>query len=299
MTEWVLPAETQKEFVGLTNSHPENTEWKRLVWYTRGGFWRNFRTRYSESHEMYCRMVQVSQRLAGLENRTDLNDEQRSQLSSARTHLYRSQCNCSYWHGAFGGLYLPHLRNAVYRELILADGVLDAVERRGESWVDVSVGDFNFDARQELRMSNHRLQAWIAPAQGGQMYELDVRNAGVNVLATLNRRPEAYHQRIIDYARRDGKKDNVKLASINDEIKFKQPDLDQKIFFDTWSRKSLVDHFFRPMLKADEFRRGEGLIGDFVSGTYEASVRRTDSRVAVELRRTGSAGGLEGEIRRW
>ena len=28
--------------------------------------------------------------------------------------LYRGQCNCGYWHGAFGGIYLPHLRNAIY-----------------------------------------------------------------------------------------------------------------------------------------------------------------------------------------
>ena len=35
-------------------------------------------------------------------------------LAEARTELYRGQCNCGYWHGAFGGIYLPHLRNAVY-----------------------------------------------------------------------------------------------------------------------------------------------------------------------------------------
>ena len=39
--------------------------------------------------------------------------------------LYRGQCNCGYWHGAFGGIYLPHLRNAVYQHLIAADNLLD------------------------------------------------------------------------------------------------------------------------------------------------------------------------------
>ncbi|MBL8820479.1 MAG: DUF1926 domain-containing protein [Planctomyces sp.] len=298
MTEWVLPPETQKEFVGLTNAHADNPEWKRLVWYTRGGFWRNFRTRYSESHEMYCRMVEVSQRLATLENRSELTEQKRGQLNAAKTHLYRGQCNCSYWHGAFGGLYLPHLRNAVYRELILADAILDDVEDRGAVWVDVSIGDFNFDARQEVRLSNQRLQAWIAPADGGHIYELDVRNIAVNALATLNRRPEAYHQRILDWAKRDSTKETVKLASISEEVKFKQPDLDKKIAFDTWPRKMLVDHFFRPLLKSDEFRRGDGLMGDFATGTYEAFVRRTDSRIAVELRRSGRVGDLEGEVRK-
>jgi hypothetical protein len=33
----------------------------------------------------------------------------------AETHLYRGQCNWPYWHGVFGGMYLPHLRSALYR----------------------------------------------------------------------------------------------------------------------------------------------------------------------------------------
>jgi len=39
--------------------------------------------------------------------------------------LYRGQCNCPYWHGVFGGMYLPHLRSALYRELIKADKLTD------------------------------------------------------------------------------------------------------------------------------------------------------------------------------
>ena len=38
---------------------------------------------------------------------------------------------CGYWHGAFGGAYLPHLRNAVFQHLIAADNLLDAAARRG------------------------------------------------------------------------------------------------------------------------------------------------------------------------
>ena len=43
----------------------------------------------------------------------------------ARQALYRGQCNCPYWHGAFGGIYLPHLRNAIYNQLIACDNLLD------------------------------------------------------------------------------------------------------------------------------------------------------------------------------
>ena len=42
-------------------------------------------------------------------------------LDHARRELYRAQCNCCYWHGLFGGLYLNYLRDAVYRHLIEAE----------------------------------------------------------------------------------------------------------------------------------------------------------------------------------
>jgi len=298
MTEWVLPPDAQKEFVSLTRMNADSPDWQRLVRFTRGGFWRNFRTRYPESHEMYSRMIDISNRLAVVASSDSLSEDNVERLADARTHLYRSQCNCSYWHGAFGGLYLPHLRNAVYKEMIQADTLLERIERGTNPWVDVTVSDFNFDARQEVKLANHRLTALLSPAMGGHLYELDVRANGVNLLATLNRRPEPYHQRIIDHARNTGSTSDADLASISKDVKFKQPDLDQKIIYDRWPRKSLVDLFLQPQLSAEEFRRGDGVLGDFATGTYEASVRKGDQKIAVEMRRRGTVSDLTGEIRK-
>ena len=105
----------------------------------------------------------------------------------AQRELYRGQCNCSYWHGAFGGIYLPHLRNAVYNHLIAADNLLDKATANGHSngHVEATVDDYNFDARQEVCLLNDKLVALLAPASGGQMYELDVRSICHNALATL------------------------------------------------------------------------------------------------------------------
>ena len=77
----------------------------------RGGFWRNFKVKYPEADEMYTPMLMVSRRL----QRPSERGMTGALVEQARTSLYRGQCNCSYWHGAFGGIYLPHLRNAVYR----------------------------------------------------------------------------------------------------------------------------------------------------------------------------------------
>lgn len=298
MTEWVLPPAAQKEFVSLTRMNPDDADWQRLVRFTRGGFWRNFRTRYPESNEMYARMIDVSGRLAEKQADRSLDSDDQELLKEARTHLYRGQCNCSYWHGAFGGLYLPHLRNAVYRELIEADTILERITRTRGPWVDVSTEDYNLDARLEVKLSNHRMVALLSPATGGHLYELDVRANSVNLLATLNRRPEPYHQRIIDFARNKESAGDADLASISRDVKFKQPDLDKKIVYDKWPRKSLVDHFLQPQLSAAAFRRGEGVIGDFATGIYEASIRRGDQKIAVEMRRRGHVGDLAGEIRK-
>jgi len=298
MTEWVLPPETQREFVSLTRQHPDNAEWQKLVRFTRGGYWRNFRTRYSESHEMYARMIGISNRLARLAASEDSDPQRRDLLQAARTHLHRGQCNCSYWHGAFGGLYLPHLRNAVYAELIRADNLLEQSVRGDSAWVDVEVGDLNMDARPEVRLSNQKLSATFAPACGGHMYELDLRTNAVNLLATLNRRPEPYHQRILDYVANAGNVSGEELASISRDVRFRQPDLDRRIQYDHWPRKSFVDHFLRPRLTLPEFRRNEGVIGDFAVGEWEAGVRKGERRILLELERAGQAGGLSGRVRK-
>ena len=298
MTEWVLPPESQKEFVSLTRLYPDNEEWQRLVRFTRGGYWRNFRTRYPESNEMYARMIDVSNRLAALQAKNALSEDALERLEDAVTHLYLSQCNCTYWHGAFGGLYLPHLRNAVYKELIEAEMLMDQVTRGVGAWVDVAVGDFNLDARQEVKLSNHRMVAFLSPAMGGHLYELDLKANEVNILATLNRRPEPYHQRIIDHANNVVSIGDADLAAVSKEIKFRQPDLEKKISYDKWPRKSLVDLFLQPGATHEDFRRGNSMIGDFATGVYEANVRKGDQKIAVEMRRRGRVSDLNGEVRK-
>lgn len=302
MTEWVLPPDAQREFVSFGRQRADDADWQRLLRFTRGGFWRNFRTRYPESQEMYSRMIGISNRLASLTGMgagaVALREGSAELLERARQHLYRGQCNCSYWHGAFGGLYLPHLRNAVYAELIRAENLLNEAVRGDGAWVEAEAADLNLDGRNEVRLSNHRLAASFAPTCGGQMYELDLRTNAVNLLATLNRRPEAYHQRILDHAAQRAQSAGEELAAISKGIRFRQPDLHLKIQYDEWPRKSLVDLFLQPRLSFEEFRRGRGVIGDFATGEYQASVRRGKQRIAVDMTRTGRVSDLTGTVRK-
>jgi alpha-amylase len=293
MTEWALPVDRQVEFQQVVHAHEHHGDWPQLKQFIRGGFWRNFRAKYPEANEMYSRMLQVSQRLQELSN-TRSAQEQPDLLSQARTELYRAQCNCSYWHGAFGGLYLPHLRNAVYHHLIAADNLLEKISGRSGAWTQIDASDFNLDARKELRMANDRLVAYFAPSRGGHLYELDVRSIRHNLLATLNRRPEVYHQKVRHAGEHQHEQgDNGHAVSIHDLVAFKQPDLHKKLQYDNWPRKSSVDHFLQPGLELGKFINGEGEMGDFTTGVYESLLRRSADQVQARMTRRGHLGPYE------
>lgn len=306
MTEWALPTARLKEFIHRKHDWEHENRWHEVAPFVRGGYWRNFKVKYPETNEMYARMQMVSRRLHELTSnsgkpdaQTNGNGSKRAGRSSAqllidqaRAELYRGQCNCGYWHGAFGGAYLPHLRNAVFQHLIAADNLLDAATRRGlaegdEPWVELTTEDYNFDARPEVRLASNRLVALVAPPDGGHLYELDVRAICHNLLATLTRHEEAYHDSV--RAGESGASSDV--ASIHDRVIFKQKDLDQRLQFDTHPRKSLVDHFYPVDVSADAIAAGEyEELGDFVSGPYEAKLRRNPTRMQAQLTRKGRVG---------
>jgi alpha-amylase len=288
MTEWSLPVEAQQVFDAVVHEFETLPRWQELKSFVRGGYWRNFKSKYDETNEMYARMMSVSRRLAIAES----SGMESADLALIRDHLYRGQCNCPYWHGAFGGVYLPHLRNAIYYHLIEADTLLDRATDGGES-VSATAEDFNFDGLQEIRLSNNRLCAWIAPGRGGRLYELDVRDIGHNLLATLQRRPESYHRKVL--LGPSGNGDNV--ASIHDRVVFKQADLDQRLHYDTFPRKSLMDHFYDLDASLESVARGEAVErGDFVDLPFETKLRRGADRAQVHMRRDGNAWGIAATI---
>lgn len=290
MTEWSLPVAQQNRYEDAIHSMDEDERWPQVQPFVRGGFWRNFKMKYSEANEMYARMMDVSRRLQAAE----VAGVDPDQLSIARDHLYRGQCNCPYWHGAFGGIYLPHLRNAVYHHLIQADNVLQRLldqpqpSSNSSSSVTATASDFDFDGMQEVRLSNHEICAWIAPGRGGRIYELDIRRISHNLLATMQRRPEAYHRKVLAGPSATG----VDVASIHDRVVFKQADLDKRLGYDRFARKSMMDHFFDHDATLEDVVAGRAHErGDFVELPFDAKIRRGGDRVQLQMRRDGNAWG--------
>ena len=285
MTEWALPVKAQEKFDDVVHAMEDHQRWHDLKSFVRGGYWRNFKTKYEETNEMYARMMHVSRRLSEAEE----SGADVGELAVIRDHLYRGQCNCSYWHGAFGGIYLPHLRNAIFNHLIEADTRLDKIMGLDFNTVQATVDDYNFDGLQEIRLSNNQLCGWISPGLGGRIYELDIRDIGHNLLATLQRRPESYHRKVLSGPNKDGHDG----ASIHDRVVFKQENLDQRLHYDAFARKSLMDHFYDNETSLDAVATGQAMErGDFVELPYETKLRRGSDRVQVQMRRDGNAWGV-------
>lgn len=265
MTEWVLPADRQSQLVEQRQTRPEtDPDWPAIRDFIRGGTWGNFLAKYPEAGEMAARMKEVSARIALAK---ESHPEAVDQLKKATRALYRAQCNCPYWHGAFGGLYLSHLRQATYRNLIEADSIVYRLTHQSDG-VAAETHDFNFDLHPEIKLTTSRLAAYVAPAQGGQLYELDVRGCGTNLLATLARRPEPYHDR---------------LSRNGDEY------VDNgELIYDRRPRRSLVDRFLTLDVDEAGYQRGDGELGDSSTAEYSATVRRTNGAGAerVECRLT-------------
>ncbi len=291
MTQWSLPVEAQETLDDLSHSMDDDPRWESLQSYIQGGYWRNFKTKYEETNEMYARMMDLSRRIGEAQSALDhsAGGIDSGELAVIRDHLYRGQCNCPYWHGAFGGVYLPHLRNAIYQHLIEADTRLDQALGKSDHSVEATAKDYDFDGMQEIRLSNNKLCAWIAPGKGGRLYELDVRDISHNLLATLQRRPESYHHKVL--AGPSNGDENV--ASIHDRVVFKQEGLDQQLQYDQFARKSLMDHFYDTEATIESVERGEAMErGDFVEMPFETKIRRGNDRVQIQMRRDGNAWGI-------
>jgi alpha-amylase/alpha-mannosidase (GH57 family) len=285
MIEWAMPVNRQVEHDALVHELEHDARWPQIKSFFSGGFWRNFKVKYPETNHMYARMMYVS----GLLKQAQESSCNEQVLSIAEDHLYQGQCNCPYWHGAFGGIYLPHLRNAVYTHLLTAETLLERAMGRPDHWVEATVADYDYDGRSEVRLANEKLVTWLSAHHGGQIYELDLREISHNLNATIQRRPELYHAKVLQGENQGGEE----TASIHDLVIFKQADLDQRLHYDSRMRNSLIDHFRddETDVHAIQESRSEER-GDFADGEYATRIRRNPDRIQIQMIKQGNAWGI-------
>lgn len=234
LLEWALPAESATKFRLFKASLSSIGIEQCCNPFIRGGFWDNFLVKYPESNWMHKRMLYVSNMLATIEDRIGFP------LEDARLELFKSQSNCVYWHGLFGGVYLNYLRHAVYEHLLKAESIMDHHKPRSYKVSFVSQ-DIDIDGRNELILKEDHLAVYIAPSKGGAIIEIDDRKHNFNITNVMTRRKEAYHDLIMEKQAHNTSSD--KPVTIHNLVNLKQPGLDQILIYDWHPRYSFLEHF--------------------------------------------------------
>ncbi|CAN5819951.1 DUF1926 domain-containing protein [soil metagenome] len=266
MSQWALPANEANVFESLVSEAAQQSS--PALRFLRGGMWRNFQARYREINDLHKQMLRVSAEVQVM--------SAGAQRERALDHLYRGQSNDCYWHGLFGGIYLPHMRLATLAELIGAEDLAAG----GQSLSGVA--DYDLDGLDEVLLGAPGQSVLIDLAEGGGIGSWDLRAARLALASVLRRRPEAYHEQLreMEAAQARGEQgEGHTLTSVHDQFLAKESGLSALLVYDEYERRS-------GLVRLTAAGRQ---LGDFVGGAWqlesayvsEARLRRSEDALQV------------------
>ncbi|MCB5187551.1 DUF1926 domain-containing protein [Methylobacillus caricis] len=232
MNEWTLPVPAAHHYADLVAQERHNNRYEITKPYLRGGIWRNFFMRYPESNWMHKRMLGLSRRYHAL--------PEKKKTAAMLEALYEAQANDAYWHGLFGGLYLPHLRRAVYNAIIRLEAWLDQAEPRAE----ISRMDIDLDGAEELFLQNGVLQAVTKLDGRATIVELDSYKLNHNFADTLTRQAEHYHRKV--NAEDDHAHNGEGIANPHEQMGSKHEITQADLALDDYRKTLFCDFFIEP-----------------------------------------------------
>jgi alpha-amylase len=273
MLEWALPTDTEIKYHRFIEKLKEINLYEDNMSFVRGGFWNNFLTKYEEANLMHKKMLYVSNKIRNSKYARD---------KEVTIPLYKGQCNCPYWHGLFGGLYLNYLRSENYRNLINAENELD--KKLNNTNAKYEIYDYDKDGKEEVLLSNSTCNLYIKPSYGGSVFEIDYRPKSFNILNVLSRKKEYYHEKIF---KKDIKEEN-QPKSIHDIVNVKEPISNDDVCYDTYNKFSFLDHFIKED-DLENFRKSNYTeLGDFLIGSYDLlGVNKVNNEIKVDLTKKG------------
>ena len=269
MGEWALPSAAA---AALERARQELGGSGELASLLRGGFWRGFLVKYPEVADMYWKMLRLSAALTEAQRQRPGD----ATLAAARESLWRGQANDAYWHGVFGGCYLPHLRRAVKSALLEAERGLDTilgVTPDGRSL------DADGDGVEEVLVRTRELAVTVAPARGGSVTELAYLPRALDLADVLTRREEAYHAQLA--ARLEDHADGAR--TIHDRPVHKEAGLATRLAYDGFRRASLLDGLFAPGDALDAMAPWSGAQLVLATARMSHAVERTPDGAEVRL----------------
>jgi alpha-amylase/alpha-mannosidase (GH57 family) len=250
MGEWSLPPRKALLFERWVKELRERGIFEKYRSFIKGGIWKNFLVKYSESNRMHKRMVYLSRKIREMKNG--------EKKERAREYLLRAQCNDAYWHGIFGGLYLPHLRHEVYKNLLRAEKELP------ESHFEYF--DIDNDGKREIYLRRDGMTLLLYPHKGGGIYEFSILSKSYNIVDTLMRRYEHYHEGL---SVGDGK-DRGEVLSIHEISKEVDRSLMEILHYDDHERGMFLERFIKSDVKLEDLVKNRVKdLGEFYNSPYE------------------------------
>ena len=280
MLEWALPTAVRQRFTALQKEFKDRAE---VLSFLRGGSWRGFFRKYSECNLLHKKMLRVSARVAAAPVRRN-DAASTGDLARARDLLHRGQCNDAYWHGIFGGLYAPHLRTDLWRNLIRAETLADSHTPRALA-SRVENADYDCDGKLELLFTAPEYHALLKPSDGATLVFLEFRPAAATLINSITRRPEAYHARLREAAQAPAA---GQVVTIHEQTRVKEPGLERFLRYDRWPRHAFRIMFFDPQRTHADYQNLElqeaaafagGSFTVKFSNAHDAEMVREDSLI--------------------
>jgi 4-alpha-glucanotransferase len=287
MSEWALPTDQAARLLSVKHGLPAQ-QWDEIMPFVRGGFWRHFLVKYAEVNTMHRLALRAGRKVRALP------------AGAARTRaldsLWAGQGNCPYWHGVFGGVYLPHIRGAAFSNLIAAEAAADAVEHPG-SYARGETADLDGDGRPDVRLATDMFVLTVDPWRGGRVVEWDYRPRPRHVGNVLTRRPEAYHAELLRPA---AGPDGDALESIHTTtLRVKEPGLERFLVYDRERRVSQRFHLMPERTTLEQVWRDEQEdLGGFAAGPYQWTLSHAPAGVTLRLTRESPLGGGRAAVER-
>lgn len=282
MEGWALPPARADARAGLR--HDLETKGRGdLAGLVRGGFWRHFLVRYSEANTLHHLALRAGRKVHAMPPGPD--------RERALDELWSGEGNCTYWHGVFGGIYLPHIRGAAFEHLIAAESQADRA-RHPEPYAEAASGDLNGDGQPELYLATALDVCTVDPARGGSIVEWDDRTARRHIGNVLTRRAEAYHLRVRNQAAAP-LEGAVSIHEAGDRAK--EPGLERLLVYDRVRRATLRTWLWPADVTRDQVWRDTAEdLGEFGTGRYEWRIEQTGAGAAAVLTRRAAVG--EGQV---
>lgn len=288
MNEWTLPVPAAHQYSDLVDQEKHNNRYETTKPYVRGGIWRNFFMRFPESNWMHKRMLALSARYHAL--------PEKSRTPAMLHELYEAQANDAYWHGLFGGLYLPHLRRAIYNAMVRLEALLDQVKARPER----SQQDLDLDGKDELFLQNGILQAIVRLDGSASICEFDAYRLAHNFGDTLARQTEYYHRKV--HANQNQGYSGEGIANPHERVSFKHEILPEDLatdphgmtlFRDSWiEREGAAGQAVAYALPQPGKAAAAAFSGQVGNSSVTKQIALTDSALTVAYKFAELRGGL-------